>query len=204
MKKFKTWNWLKIGAWTIASVIVCSALVYFNFFHKQAQPVIEEETLSINTVYKIENGNFALDEGKTFDLADHRGDVIVLNFWATWCQPCKDEIPHFNEVYEKYKDLGLEVVIISTDYMSETALLSDYLNNPSISDYAKYYGNWRDFTCTFAKDTMANDILNRFDDSGALPVTVVIDREGNQVYAKAGALSAQALEDLILPYLQAK
>jgi len=53
--------------------------------------------------------------GKNVSLADLRGKVVVLDFWATWCPPCVKEIPHFIELYEQYKDKGLAILGISLD-----------------------------------------------------------------------------------------
>lgn len=61
--------------------------------------------------------NFELEtmEGDTFELADHRGRVVVVNFWATWCAPCLEEIPTFVEMQEEYGDRGLQFVGVSLD-----------------------------------------------------------------------------------------
>jgi len=62
--------------------------------------------------------DFQLDDvrGGRFQLSDHRGkDVVLLDFWATWCDPCKLEIPHLAEIYEKYRGRGLVVAGISID-----------------------------------------------------------------------------------------
>ena len=57
---------------------------------------------------KAPNLSLKTGDGKTYELYRHKGKVVILNFWATWCGPCRQEIPDFIEVYKKYKDQGVE------------------------------------------------------------------------------------------------
>lgn len=125
-----------------------------------------------------------LYNGETFDLADYRGRVVVVNFWGSWCGPCRDEAPALEAVHEKYKDQG--VVLLGISWRdTETAALEfidqnniTYLNGP---------------------DTGLN-IGDRYRIL-SVPETFVIDPEGNVSTAFYGPLTGaeldRALSDLL-------
>jgi peroxiredoxin len=68
--------------------------------------------------------NFRLEnlEGEEVSLAGYRGQVVFINFWATWCVPCKAEMPSMQALYKDYKDKGLEILAVSSDFEGETAV----------------------------------------------------------------------------------
>ncbi len=79
---------------------------------------------NVNTANRVTNiaqhplaPEFSLPEltGQTLHLSAYRGKVVLLDFWATWCDPCKDEIPHFVDLQSKYGDQGLQIIGISMD-----------------------------------------------------------------------------------------
>jgi peroxiredoxin len=53
--------------------------------------------------------------GKNVKLSELRGRIVLLNFWGTWCAPCKEELPYFNRIYGKYKGVGLEILAVNVD-----------------------------------------------------------------------------------------
>ncbi len=61
-------------------------------------------------------------QGKAFDLADYAGDVVILDVWATWCGPCRDVMPHLQEIHEEFGDRGVHVVAVSTDDKGEAVV----------------------------------------------------------------------------------
>ena len=76
--------------------------------------------------------------GKKYKLSDLKGNVVILNFWATWCGPCRMEIPDFNELYLKNKDQGLIILGISTDDTKRG--LSNFLKSYKV-EYPILYGS---------------------------------------------------------------
>ena len=104
-------------------------------------------------------------DNKNYRISDLRGKVIILNFWATWCSPCRMEIPDFNELYLKNKDEGLIILAISTDD-SRGALLQ-FLKSYKM-EYPVLYGSVRQIS----------KISNDYGGIMALPTSIIIDRSG--------------------------
>ncbi len=108
--------------------------------------------------------NFELKdaEGKSLKLSDLRGKVVLLNFWATWCQPCAMEIPWFVEFEQQYKARGLEIVGVSMDEDGWTAV-KPYIARHNIN-YRMVLGN--------------DSVSQLYGGVDSLPTTFLIDREG--------------------------
>jgi peroxiredoxin len=117
---------------------------------------------------KAANLNFVLKDstGKDFNLASHKGKVILLDFWATWCPPCKVEIPWFVEFQEKYGRSGLIVIGVSVD--DPAAALKRFGEKFKVN-YPLLVGDGR------------NDIKGPrgYNAAWGLPKTFVIGRDGN-------------------------
>lgn len=125
--------------------------------------------------------------GEPQSLSQWRGDILVVNFWATWCAPCREEIPALMRVHRKYASNGVKIVGIAMD---NAVKVRDYAKDMRI-DYTLLMGTGE--TLGIAKE-LGNQ-------AGVLPFTIVLDRAGNIAYAHAGALTETALVAVLLPLL---
>jgi peroxiredoxin len=127
--------------------------------------------------------NFTLKDanGKTIELKKLQGKVVVVNFWATWCGPCKAEIPGFMEIYQQYKSKGLEIVGISLDQDGWKPV------KPFIDRYK----------ITYPVVVGDASLAEAYGGINAIPTTFVVDKKGNISKQHVGYLDKKAFEGLI-------
>ena len=155
---------------------------------RQSASVSEPGTHSAATgsVVGKQAHSFALPdlEGKTVSSADFAGNVVILDFWATWCPPCREEMPDLVRLQSKYRDQGLQIVGLSLDAGGAR----------DVAPFADEYNV--NFTML-----LANDELARAFDVTFVPTTLVLDRQGTIVKRFVGATSLEAFEAAIIPLL---
>jgi thiol-disulfide isomerase/thioredoxin len=120
-------------------------------------------------------------DGKQVKLSDYKGQVVLLNFWATWCGPCKIEMPWFIEFQRKYKDQGFTVLAVSLDEEGWDV----------VRPYAESLKP--NFPILLGND----EIADRFDGVVALPTTLVINKEGQIVGRHTGLVNKSDYESEI-------
>ncbi len=116
-----------------------------------------------------------------------RGKVLVVNFWATWCPPCREEIPQFIKVQEKYRSRGLVFVGVAVDKKDAVRAYADEIG----INYPVLLGDLEAME-------LSRKAGNR---AGALPFTLVIDRTGKIIATQFGGLTQDKLEPIISPLL---
>jgi len=118
--------------------------------------------------------------GNEVQLSDYRGQVVLLNFWATWCAPCRVEIPWFIDFEKHYKDQGFAVVGVSFDEEGWAAV------GPYVKDEGMNY------RVVVGDDAMAHDWS-----VSALPTTLILDREGRIAAYHQGLVNEATYESQI-------
>lgn len=126
-------------------------------------------------------------EGTPQTLSQWDGDLIVLNFWATWCPPCKEEMPLFQDAFEAHRDDGFTIVAVAIDEQTATQHFID--------DFGI------EFPVLIGQDE-AMEVGNQYGNRiGALPYTVLIDRDGTIVDTHRGEVEPEHLEAWLNTYL---
>lgn len=139
---------------TVAKVVASLAII--GLFAGSAMALTNATELAKDfTLKSKDNGNMRLSE--------QRGNIVMVNFWASWCGPCREELPEMEALYQEYADLGFEILAVNVDDHPDKANV--LLDDIEVS-----------FPVLF--DT-AGEVSELYDVS-AMPTTVIIDRDGNQ------------------------
>lgn len=158
-------------------VVVAALAATFGFF---AQRHVNGDTRDPTGVGQ-QRVDFALPDsnGKERSISEWDGKVIVLNFWATWCPPCRKEIPDFVALQSKYGDRGAQFIGVAMDRRDE---VREFIREVPIN-YPTLIGDEQ------------GEITRRYgNDLGALPYTVVIDRNGKVAASRRGVFPPEELE----------
>ena len=130
------------------------------------------------------NLDFTLKDlnGRDVRLSGFRGKVLVVNFWATWCAPCRVEIPAFMDLYRRYRSRGVEVIGIAADEPPD--VLRPYVRNMKMN-YPVLIGRGR------------QDVLDSFGPLLGMPTTVIVKPDGTVCRRYVGFQRQQTFEDLL-------
>lgn len=130
---------------------------------------------------KAADFSLSTSDGKTLKLSDLKGKVVILDFWATWCPPCRKGIPDLIDLKKRYGAKGVEIVGISVDQETK----------PDVVPFIKDYGI--NYPVVYAD----NGIVINYGGIRAIPTTFVIDREGKIVASYEGLVSKLTYENHI-------
>jgi cytochrome c biogenesis protein CcmG/thiol:disulfide interchange protein DsbE len=139
-------------------------------------------TAAVKVGERAPNFELTLIDGSKVSSADLHGQVVILNFWATWCGPCKAELPLLDSYYRVRKANGLRVFAVATEDSLPAYKLKPLFTAMAIPS--------------------ARRIKGPFAVMGALPTNYIIDRAGIVRYAKTGAFDLDDLNTLLVPMLR--
>lgn len=148
------------------------------------QAVTQDEKSQLQEGEKAPNFALTTLEGETVQLSDYRGKAVLLNFWGTWCEPCRTEMPALQIAYNEYKKQGFEVLAVNiaeTDVAVSSFVQQYQLNFPVLMD--------------------RNREVTELYDIVPIPSSFFIDKEGNISKIVEGPLNLDQLRLHILPIL---
>ena len=156
------------------AILILLAAAFFVILPNtsQAKPVVGKPS---------PNFTITLVDKSKVDLASLKGQVVIINFWATWCVPCRTELPTLNAFYQKLAPHGLKVFAITTEDSVPIYQLKKLFDVLLISAGRRITGGYEVMT--------------------GVPTNYVIDRKGIVRYAKAGAFDLGDLNSIIIPLL---
>jgi cytochrome c biogenesis protein CcmG, thiol:disulfide interchange protein DsbE len=124
-------------------------------------------------------------QGHSHSLADYRGQVVLVNLWATWCLPCKQEMPILQSFYNRYKEAGFVIIAINDGDPAADVL-------QFVKDYELTFPVWLDPTYIATEQAF---------NAPGLPTSFVIDRNGTIQLTWVGGISAEMLEAYVTPLI---
>ncbi|MBO8154910.1 MAG: thiol-disulfide oxidoreductase ResA [Bacillaceae bacterium] len=152
-------------------VLIAAVIVTLVSSFMEDNPVVKAGDMAPNFVLKQVNGD------QTFELHKLRGKGVMLNFWATYCDPCKEEMPYMEQLYPEYKEKGIEILAVSLD-------TTELVVKNFIDDY--------DLTFPVVHDKRG-DVMDLYK-IGPIPTTYFINPEGEVVRVVKGPLTLNRLE----------
>lgn len=160
----------------------------------QSTSVPSGETTAVEQSDPSATPNFTLldSQGNSHTLSDYKGKVVFLNFWATWCPPCQEEMPDLQEVYEEYGENSGDVIFLTVaNPITEENPKNSDISEAELTEFVKQKG----FTFPVLFDT-TGDVLRNFQIS-AFPTTFMIDAQGEVYGYVAGALEKDTMKQII-------
>jgi len=159
-------------------LVIFSLVAYFRLSRSTGvQPPQLNQTMSDFELSNLEN--------TWVSLSDYRGKVVLINTWATWCPPCRAEMPDLNAFYNQYKDQGYEVIAINAG--EAPSLARDFAIDFSL-----------DFTVLVDPDYRVMDALK----INTYPTSIIVDRSGIIRDIRIGVHTPETLANAILPLLE--
>ena len=175
---------------TVMTLIIAIAVGAFTGYYVNNMLPANKQISQQSDLIGTKRATFSLSDfdDQAIPISDFDGKVVLINFWASWCPPCRREIPAFIEVREFFYDQGFEIIGIAID---EKEKAENFLNSMPNNNYPQLVG----YNDAVAVAKLYGNPL------GNLPYSVLFDRQGIIRFTKAGEIKKEELIDLIEPLL---
>jgi len=148
-------------------------------YQKQSARPAQTMNMTGQGAEQLSEFSFPDVDGNNRNSNEWKDKILIINFWATWCPPCREEMPLFVEMQKRFAGQGVQFVSIAID---EPGLVRDF--------YDIYEINFPTMIGGVEAIKLANTLGNRFD---SLPFTAIFDRNGNSIYIQAGQVTRETL-----------
>lgn len=140
------------------------------------------------TTLKQENGTLVDDY--VFNLSKNKGKVTIINFWGYWCTPCKQELPYFNQIQEKYKD---DVTVIAI-HQGSTFKTGNKMETYNVSQTYDFINSNSNFSILWGYDDTDDSYYSMLGGSSTYPISIIVDQNGIVAFTRIGSLSYDELD----------
>jgi len=190
--------------WTAACAVLVAALAWFNIFDPSLNPLVttsadgetaetvegdvteianewqSDAPVGYEVGQQLQDFTITCTDGSEFHLADHRGKVVFINLWATYCTPCVMELPHFDAIAQEHSD---DLSIIAVHSSQAAKGVDDFLQD-------------KNYQILFAIDTADKTVWNIVNGSTTMPQTIVLNRRGEVIFNEKRSMTPEMLEQL--------
>ena len=167
----------------VITVILVLALL-FRYFYGQNQT----QNVSNQSTQTLFAASFPNEKGQSQSIKQYAGKIIVLNFWATWCEPCREEMPELSDLHDAYKNKNVVVLGMAVD---DIANINEFLKTTKIS-----------YPLFAADDSGMNLAAELGNSKSVLPFTVIIKPDGSLAKSYFGRITKALLEETIVTLIK--
>ena len=174
----------------LAVIFIGAGFAYNKLSESHTPEHVQEENQNETPLQEAPDFTVSDTSGKSVSLSDFKGKPVVVNFWATWCPPCKSELPYFESLYREFGDKVEFMMVNLTDGGRETVnTVNTFLEDTGYT-FPVYYDT--EYSGAMAYGTYS------------IPVTVFVDSDGNLIYGQVGAISETKLRAYVESLIQKK
>lgn len=180
-------NAKNLGAIAFLIVLIGWGIMDSNGEQVNQESAIDGVEVGLKEGYLAPDFQLETLEGQLLQLSDFRGDYVILNLWATWCPPCRAEMPHMQDFYDDYKDKGVTILAVN--------LTTQERNRNAVEPFVK-----EEFQLTFPVVLDVDGQVRSMYQAYSIPTTYFIDPQGKIQTKVIGPLSYERMKGIVGDY----